>query len=73
MHGDEVFINLGTENGLHRGYRFDVFTADGPADSKPIAVIEVTDVIGARLSRVRVVLASREVSIGDRLAIVAPE
>ena len=71
--GDEVYINLGTENGLHRGHRFDVFAADDPADAKAIAVIEVRDVIGARLSRVRVVLTSRQISAGDRLAIVVPE
>jgi hypothetical protein len=72
VHGDEVFINLGTENGLHPGYRFDVFAAAGPSDSTAIAVVAVQDVIGARLSRVRIVLASREISAGDRIAIISP-
>ena len=58
VHDDEVYINLGTENGLHTGYRFDVFAAADLSDSTPIAVVAVQDVIGARLSRVRIVLAS---------------
>ena len=71
VHGDEVFINLGTENGLHPGYRFDVFAAAEPGDPTPIAVVAVQDVIGARLSRVRIILASREISAGDRIAVIA--
>ena len=49
----------------------DVFAAAGPSDSTPIAVVAVQDVIGAQLSRVRIVLASREISAGDRIAVVA--
>ena len=45
-----------------RGHRFDVIAADDPADAKAIAVIEVRDVIGAR-----------QISAGDRLAIIVPE
>ena len=73
VHGDEVFINLGTENGLRRGYRFDVFAASEPGNSEPIAVVEVEDVIGARLSRVRVILASVNLDAGDRLVLILPE
>ena len=76
VHGDEVFVNVGTENAVQRGYRFEVFPAGDRAPAaeagleKPIAIVQVEDVIGARLSRVRIVIASDTIAAGDRLELI---
>lgn len=79
VHGDEVYVNIGSENGLHRGYRFEVFPDPGraPGDSldvlQRIGVVEVEEVIGARLSSVRVVEGKEGLRAGDRLKLLGEE
>ena len=59
--GEEIFIGLGSANGVHPGYRFTVHPSparaerDGLDPVGVVGVIEILDVIGARISRVRAV------------------
>ena len=74
---EEVYINLGSEIGLHVGYRFEVFP--GPARivaqeaPQRIGVVEVISVIGARLSRVRVLDGYYAIEADDRLRLIEIE
>ena len=74
-YGDEIFINLGSENDVHRGYRFEVFPGperaieEGLDTLVSVALIEVADVVGARVSRV-VMISGGEIASGDRLKFV---
>ena len=78
VHGEEVYIDLGSESGLRPGHRFAVFAAAGQApqeaaqDRRPIGVVEVQEVIGGRLSRVRVIDGQGRLAAGDQLAPLAP-
>ena len=75
VEGEEIFINIGSKNGVHEGYRFRVLpgraralnSALDPASS--VAVIEVVDVIGGRLSRVRKI-SGKEIAADDRLQFI---
>ncbi|MCY3762353.1 MAG: hypothetical protein OXH50_13965 [Gemmatimonadetes bacterium] len=75
VYGEEIFINLGSENDVHRGYRFEVFPGperaieEGLDTLVSVALVEVTDVVGARVSRV-VRIGSGEIASGDRLKFV---
>ena len=75
--GSEIFINVGSENGVHPGYRFAVFPAAGRQDLDPdgrIAVVEVREIIGARVSRAAVLSEAGRVGPGDRIELVpSPE
>ena len=75
--GAEVFINVGSENGVHEGYRFAVYPAmDRAASADPdqrIAVIEVRDIIGARVSKVEALYGGAELRVGDRLQLIVAE
>ena len=72
VYGDEIFINLGSENAVHRGYRFEVFPGperaieEGLDTLVSVAMVEVADVVGASVSRV-VLVGSGEIASGDRL------
>lgn len=78
-HQEEVYINLGSENGLRTGYRFEVFpgpertrfVASGPPQT--IGLVEVIDVVGARLARVRVLAGHQAIEADDRLRPLALE
>jgi hypothetical protein len=76
VHGAEVYINLGSENGLRVGYRFTVFPGsrrvqeEGMRPEQQIGVVEVQTVIGARLSSVRVLEDTGKVMVGDRLQLM---
>ena len=75
-HQEEVYINLGSENGLRAGYRFEVYP--GPERARAaeqgaperIGLVEVADVIGGRLSRVRVVEGYYAIEVDDRLELM---
>lgn len=74
--GDEIYINVGSENGVHRGYRFAVYPGEKRQGELPseqrIAVIEVREVISSRVSRVRAV-SGEGVAIGDRIQLIMAE
>jgi hypothetical protein len=75
VEGDEIFINIGSKNGVHQGYRFRVLpgraralnNALDPASS--VAVVEIIDVIGGRLSRVQKI-SGRKIAADDRLQFI---
>ena len=58
VYGEEIFINLGSENAVHRGYRFEVFPGpkraieEGLDTLVSVGLVEVADVVGASVSRV---------------------
>lgn len=79
--GDEIYINVGSENGVHRGYRFAVYpgekrTGDLPPEQS-IGVVEVVEVISSRVARVRALsgdeLAVGELAVGDRIQLIMAE
>ena len=71
--GAEVYINIGSENKLRPAYRFEVYPGpdrvegEGMVAGKRIGVVEVREIIGARLSSVRVVEGEGRIKAGDRL------
>ena len=73
VHGDEVFVNIGSENGLKKGFRFEVYPNPERVLSRPggtptrVGVVEIQDIIGARLARVRVLEGGSDLVPGDRL------
>ncbi len=74
VYEDEVYINVGTDNGMGGGiYRFEVFPgpdrvqAEGLDGTKPVGVVQVQEVIGARLSSVRVLQGRGQIQPGDLL------
>ncbi len=71
--GEEMFINMGSENGVHQGYRFAVFPAAGRNDLDPgrrIAVIEVREIIGTRVSKVAALSGAGQIQAGDRIELI---
>ncbi|MBI2505377.1 MAG: hypothetical protein HYW07_19360 [Candidatus Latescibacteria bacterium] len=79
VYGDEIYINVGSENGLHSGYRFGVYPAPERASAemldalKRVALVEVKEVIGARLSSVAVLGGKEWIRVGDRLQLIEDE
>lgn len=75
--GTEVYVNVGSENGLQRGYRFAVFPGarrvreEGADPQQRIGVVAVAEVIGARLSKVRILEGGEEIKPGDRLQLLS--
>lgn len=69
VNGEDVYINIGSENGLRVGYRFAVHSGLKRTDVEPgpLGVIEVREVIGARLSSVRILEGAAFIRAGDRL------
>ncbi len=69
VYGADIYINVGSENGLHTGYRFAVHPGINRTDVEPgrIGIIEVEEVVGARLSSVRVLEGEGRIRAGDRL------
>ena len=76
--GAEVYINIGSENKLRPAYRFEVYPGpervegEGMDAGKRIGVVEVREIIGARLSSVRVVEGEGRIKAGDRLRLKDP-
>jgi hypothetical protein len=77
VEGAEVYLSLGSDGGVRAGYRFAV--VPGPSRESAvagagqrIAVIEIEEVISARLSRARTVSASGQVQVGDRVELLSP-
>lgn len=74
VYGEDVYINIGSENGLHIGYRFSVFPGFGRVDEGDpealvrLGVVEVKEVIGNRLSSVRIIEGGEAIRAGDRLS-----
>ena len=75
--GPELFINVGSENGVQRGYRFAVYPGRERAATvdpeERIGVVEVEDIIGARVSRVIALSGVDNIDIGDRLELIGIE
>ena len=75
---EEIFINIGSKNGVHIGYRFRVLPAraralDNALDpAASIATLEVIDIIGGRLSRVSRISETVDIAAGDRLQYIEP-
>ena len=76
LYGSDVYVNIGSENGLHSGFRFAVFPAaervrtTGVAAAERVGVVEVIEIIGARLSSVRILEGGGAILPGDRLKLV---
>ena len=75
---EEVYVNLGSENGLQVGYRLEVFP--GPQrirvadhDSQRIGVVEVIDVVGSRLAKVKVLDGYYAIEADDRIRPIESE
>lgn len=79
VYGTDVYINIGSENRLRAGYRFEVFPGsqrvrqEGIDPLLRIGVVEVQEIIGARLSSVRVLEGEKSLRAGDRLRLLVPE
>lgn len=76
VYDDEVYINVGSEHGVRQGFRFVVHRAldqpesgDSPVDA-PVGLIEVIQVVGARLASVRVLQGADQIAPGDRLELL---
>ena len=74
VYGEDVYINIGSENGLRAGYRFAVFPGfdrvdeKGPESRQRLGIVEVREIIGARLSSVRILEGVGKIRAGDRLS-----
>lgn len=79
VYGDDVYINIGSENGLRIGYRFAVFPGFGRVEEggaearRRLGVVEVREIIGARLSSVRILDGIGKIRAGDRLSALVQE
>jgi hypothetical protein len=79
VYGEDVYINVGGENGVRAGHRFEVLPGyqrvqEESADpGKRVGLIEVREVIGARLSSVRVLDGAGSIRAGDRLEPIKPD
>ena len=79
VYGEDVYINIGSENGLRIGYRFAVFPGFGRVEEggaearRRLGVVEVREIIGARLSSVRILDGVGQIRAGDRLSALVQE
>ena len=68
-----LFIDFGSESGVRAGYRFVVYPGlqrvqqEGADAQMPLGLIEVQEIVGARLSSVRVLKGRDYMRAGDRL------
>lgn len=73
VNGVEIFINIGSENGVYVGQRFSILPAperaltQNLAGDTPVSVAQVQDVIGGRVSRARALYGAALVVTGDHL------
>jgi hypothetical protein len=76
VYGDDIYINIGSEHGLRARFRFAVYPgsdrveAEGLVAQESIAIVEVAEIIGARLASVRVLSETGAIKPGDRLKLV---
>ena len=79
IYEEEIFINIGSENRVRTGYRFEVYPGprraldEGLDTLQPLGVIEVQEIIGARLSRVWILEGEDQIRTGDRLRLMKSE
>jgi len=79
VYGDDIYTNLGSEHGLRPRFRFGVYPgsdraqAEGLDPLQSVAVVEVAEVVGARLSSLRVLSETGPIKPGDRLKLVETE
>lgn len=64
--GEEIFINVGNDNGVKKGYRFRIETTPGVEP----AIVEVEDVISASVSRVKALRGGEHIAAGQTLTLV---
>ena len=75
-HGGEIFINIGSENGVYKGQRFEILPApdrvrsDNLEGGTRLSVVQVQDIIGARVSRVRALYGAERIAPGDHLRVI---
>jgi hypothetical protein len=73
VYGEDVYINLGSEDRVRAGYCFEVVAGpqrvreEGEDPHRVLGVVVVKEVIGARLSSVRVLRGAGSFGQGDRL------
>ena len=73
VYGTDVFIDIGSESGVRAGNRFVVYPGlqrsqeEGADAQMLLGVIEIREIIGARLSSVRVLEGRDYIRVGDRL------
>ena len=73
VNGGEIFVNIGSENGVYVGQRFSIMPAPERALTQnlavdtPVSVAQVQDVIGGRVSRARALYGAALVVTGDHL------
>lgn len=76
VYGDDIYTNLGSEHGLRPRFRFTVYPSldrvqtEGLDPQQSVALVEVAEVIGARLSSLRVLSETGVIKPGDRLKLV---
>ena len=76
VYGDDIYSNLGSEHGLRPKFRFAIYPSEdrikeeGLDPQQSVAVVEVAEVIGARLSSLRVLSETGPIKPGDRLKLV---
>ena len=76
VYGEDIYANLGSEHGLRPRFRFGVYPGldraetEGLDPQQAVAVVEVAEVIGARLSSLRVLSETGAIKPGDRLKLV---
>jgi hypothetical protein len=70
VHDSEVFINIGSANGVYRSCRFNVFPGPTQPASGPLGVVEVEEVVGAGLSRVLVLEGAGRIQVGNVLRLM---
>lgn len=79
VYEDEIYINIGSENRLHAGLRFEVYPGPKRAIEEnldtlqSIGVLEVQEIVGARLSKVRLLQGQEHIKAGDRLKLLESE
>ena len=79
IYEEEIYINIGSENRLRLGLRFEIYPGPKRAIEEnldtlqPIGVLEVQEIIGVRLSKVRVLQGRDHIQPGDRLKLLDNE
>ena len=79
VYEEEIYINIGSENRLRLGFRFEIYPGPKRAIEEnldtlqPIGVLEVQEIIGARLSKVRLLQGRDRIRPGDLLKLLDNE
>ena len=76
VYGDDIYANLGSEHGIRPRFRFVVYPStdriqlEGLDPRETVALVEVLEIIGVRLSSLRVLNETGTIKPGDRLKLV---